>query len=85
MVEDFPIDRLESCFEPMLKKNERFLRDVIREAGLSMEDIAKVYLAGEETEYPFVRKRIAEITQKSVCRINASQCAAARGAVLSGC
>ena len=84
MVEDFPIDRLESCFEPVLKKNERFLRDVIREAGLSMEDIAKVYLAGEETEYPFVRKRIAEITQKSVCRINASQCAAARGAVLSG-
>lgn len=83
MMETYPVAGFQKCFEPVLKKSDALLRSVLDGAGLCMEDISKVFLAGEETEYPFVRKRIEELTKKEVCCINASVCIAARGAVLS--
>ena len=55
---------------------------MIKKANLAGKEIAKVFLAGEETEYPFIKEHVKRITKKEVYSINAPICAVARGAVL---
>lgn len=83
MMEDYPIEDFAECYIPVLKRNKEFLKEFISKAGIDMEDISKIYLAGEKTEYPFVRESIKSILPKKQCSVNASECVAARGAVLS--
>lgn len=83
MLENYPIENFEECFRPILERNKWFLCNVIADAGISMSDIAKVYLVGEECEYPFVRKSVEDITKQKACCIYPFECVAARGTALS--
>lgn len=78
----YPISNLEKCMKPLLEKNDEILQSFLEEMGVSRMDIDKVYLAGEECEYPFVRRYIEENMQKKTCIVSMSSCVAARGAVL---
>ncbi|MGN0341355.1 MAG: Hsp70 family protein [Roseburia sp.] len=80
MMENYPIEKFKTCFEPILKANEAFLCEFIAEAGISKEDIAKVYLLGSDCEYPFVRKSVESVLQKKTCCVYPCECVAARGA-----
>lgn len=82
MVENYPIERFEACFQPILKDSEEHLQGMIKKAKLAGKEIAKVFLAGEETEYPFIKEHVKRIVKKEVYSINAPICAVARGAVL---
>ncbi len=84
VVKDYPIKLFEECYKPVLKNNEELMRETLKEAELSMNDVAKVYLAGSECGYPFVRKKLEKIANGKVRSINAAECVAARGAALSG-
>lgn len=78
----YPIANLEKCMKAVLRKNDEILERFIEEAEISIRDIFRVYLAGEECEYPFVRKYIEEKIQTKTCVISMPSCVAVRGAVL---
>ena len=82
MQEDFPIEKLEQCFMPILDRIERFLRKTVADADLGMKDISKVYLVGNECEYPFIRERIEKITGRKGCYLSPVECVDAVGSVL---
>jgi len=79
---DYPIEKFETCFEPILKRNEEHLRRMLKEAAVDRKEIAKVYLAGSECEYPFVRKSIESFLQKRGCCVRMPECAEANGIFL---
>lgn len=82
VMKEYPIGRLEALFSPVLEKIEKLFTELLQESGIGKEEISVVFLAGEETDYPFVRKRIEEMTGKSAYGVNATECIAARGAAL---
>jgi len=83
MDEDYPIERLEHYFGTILKNNDAAIFKILERTGFCLEDIEKVYLAGEECEYPFVREHIEELMEEAVCCISTPVCVAARGAALN--
>lgn len=82
ITDDYPIERLETCFFKILKRNDRLLNELLESAGISVNDISMIVLAGEESNYPFVGKHITEVTGKDVVTVGAPESVAARGAVL---
>ena len=78
----YPIANLEKCMKNVLEKNDILLQSFMEETGISLKEINKVYLMGEECEYPFVRTRIEEMTQQKACGMSMPSCVAARGSVL---
>lgn len=80
--EDYPIERLEKCFAPILEKNARCLKMVLERAELSTEDISELIMIGEETEYPFVRKHMEQLVGKQAKCLNGSKYVDARGTAL---
>lgn len=81
MMEDYPIEQFEKCFSPVLENVSSYLCEVVEQANLRMEDISKVYLTGEECEYPFVRERIEKITGKKAYCLSPFDCVDAIGVV----
>lgn len=79
---DYPIGRFEKCFAPILKNADAALDALFAQAGISKEEISAVILAGENSEYPFVQKRLEQYTGKKADMVNMPECVAARGAVL---
>lgn len=79
---EYPIERLEKCFAPVLEKSARCLESVLSREKMQVEDIAGLFLIGEETEYPFVRKHMEQLVGKEAKCLNASECVEARGAAL---
>lgn len=80
MLKEFPIERFERCYKPLLERNKRFLEEFLSNTDYSMDDIKKVYLVGSEWQYPFVRKYIEEIVGEKACYLAPFDCVAARGA-----
>lgn len=79
---DYPIERLEKCFMPILEQNASCLRTLLDDTGMRVEDISELILIGEETEYPFVRKHMEQLVGKKAKCLNASDSIEARGAAL---
>ena len=82
MVEDYPIERLETCFAPIQRNADVALDELFKESGISEKDISAVVLLGENCEYPFVQKHLQERLGKKICRVNLLECVAARGCTL---
>lgn len=84
MLSEYPIERLEKLFEPILEKSRKRFMELLDRAELCPEEISAVFLTGEETEYPFVRKHIEELTGRTAYGVNDPECIVARGAALDG-
>lgn len=82
MSEEYPIERLEKCFEPILKESAAMIQKTLDKADLTANDIFQVLVTGEETEYPFIRSHVTKIMGKYVRSVNMAGCVAARGAAL---
>lgn len=81
MMEDYPIEQFEQYFSPLLERLLSYLCEVVEKANLRMEDISKVYLTGEECEYPFVRERMEAVTGKKGYCLSPFECVDAIGVV----
>lgn len=82
--EDYPIERFEKCFSEILKTITRCFEALLEDAQIRTTDISGLLMLGEETEYPFVRKHVEQLTGLPARYINASECIEARGAILCG-
>ena len=67
--EDYPIERFEKVFLPILYRNDRYLEDFFQEAGVEPENIDTVMVTGSECEYPFVRKHLTEVLEREVIHV----------------
>lgn len=52
--------QLEQLIQPLVKKTIRACRQVLRDAGLDIEDIVKVVMVGGSTRVPLVRTEVAQ-------------------------
>ena len=80
---DYPIERLEKCFAPILRNCDDILKVLFQESGVSKEELSVILLMGENCEYPFVQKHLEEVIGKKIGIVNMLECVAARGAILS--
>jgi len=80
ITEEFPIERFENCYQPLLERNMKFLERFLEDNGYKMDDIKIIYAVGSEWTYPFVRKRMEEIAPLKTSYLAPFECVAARGA-----
>ena len=67
---DYPIERLEKCYAPILKNSEVIMDRLFEETGVSKIEVSVVILAGENGEYPFVKKYLEQYTGKTGVIVN---------------
>lgn len=82
IIEDYPIQRLEACFEHILGRSKGLFETLLERNKIGVEDIQELLVYGEETEYPFVKEHVEALVGKKAHRINLTECVEARGAAL---
>ena len=61
ITDEYPIERFEKVCEPVLNRNDRFIVESSLKAGIDLNEVAEIELAGSECEYEFVRRHVQEM------------------------
>lgn len=80
-VENYPAVRFNRCFVFSLMENNLAIEQLLKEAGIRMQDLSGILLAGEECRLPYVAEYLRTCTQKPVCVDAMPELVMAKGAL----